>query len=117
MSIRKILSDTEMVKNTIYNSLSKKLKEYEGEISDYDLREIIFSMFERILGYTIEWADIDEYGKNRILVHIGEEKAIINISSLMESLKMIHKDYIAEEQSDPKLISLVTRKRRNRNRP
>lgn len=112
MSIKKILADTEMVKNTIYNSLAKKLKEYEGEISDYDLREIIFSMFERILGYTIEWADIDTHGKNRILVHIGEEEAIINISSLMESLKMIHKDYIEEELSNPRLTALVPRKKK-----
>ena len=111
MSIRKILADTEMVKNTIYNSLSRKLKEYEGEISDYELREIIFSMFERILGYQIEWADVETHGKNRIIIHAGKEQAIINITSLMDSLRTIHKEYV-EEVNELKLISLTPKKKK-----
>ncbi|MDX1961257.1 MAG: hypothetical protein SFU98_22000 [Leptospiraceae bacterium] len=94
MSIRQILSETGKVKNTIYYALYDKLKDYEDEISDYDLRAIVFSMFEKILGYTIEWADRDLHGKNKILIRSEEDEAIIDISGLMESLKKVHTEYI-----------------------
>lgn len=112
MNIRKILADTEMVKNTIYQILSKKLKEHEEPISDYELREIVFAMFESILGFTIEWADPEVYGKNRIVVHAGKEKIIANITNLLDSLKTIHKDYVEEKLKDERLYSIINKPRR-----
>lgn len=112
MSIRKILADTEMVKNTIYHILSKRLKEHEEPISDYELREIVFAMFESILGFNIEWADPEIYGKNRILVHAGKEKVIANISNLIDSLRMIHKDYVEEKLQDERLYSVINKSKR-----
>lgn len=114
MSIRKILADTEMVKNTIYHILSKKLKEHEEPISDYELREIIFAMFESILGFDIEWADPEVYGKNRIVVHAGKEKVIANITNLMDSLRVIHKDYLEEKLQDERLYTIVNKPKKRK---
>jgi hypothetical protein len=99
MSIRQILSETGKVKNTIYYALYDRLRDYDDELSDYDLREIIFSMFERILGFTIEWADRDLHGKNKILIRSEKDQAIIDVSGLMESLKKVHSDYLARKFS------------------
>ena len=81
------------VKKTVFESLSKKLLEYEEEISDYELRRIVFSMFKRVLGYEVYWADSDIHGKNRILLQTETEEIIVNITSLMDSLRKIHKEY------------------------
>ncbi len=112
MNIRKILSDTEMVKNTIYHILSKKLKQHEEPISDYELREIIFAMFDSILGFKIEWADPEIYGKNRIVVHAGEEQIIANITNLIDSLRIIHKDYVEEKLEDERLYHIVNKSKK-----
>jgi hypothetical protein len=105
MSIRDILSETEMVKNTILSSLTQKLMEFEEEVSDYELRRIIFSMFKRILGYHIEWADPDVHGKNRILIQAKEKEIVVNITGLMDSIRKIHREYI--EKIDKELMSSI----------
>lgn len=103
MSIRDILSETEMVKNTLFSSLTQKLMEFEEEVSDYELRRIIFAMFKRVLGFYIEWADPDVHGKNRILIQAEEEEIIVNITELMESIRKIHREYV--ERIDNELLS------------
>lgn len=93
MSLKKILRETEKIKNTIYQTLKTEITLLDGDLSNYELRQMIFAIFEKVLGYEIQWADTETHGKNIILVTTEFGEAAINITGLMESLKEIGKEH------------------------
>lgn len=93
MSLKKILRETEKIKNTIYQTLKTEIMLLDGDLSNYELRHMIFATFEKVLGYEIQWADPQIHGKNIILVRTEYGEAAINITGLMESLKELGKEH------------------------
>jgi len=93
MSLKKILRETEKIKNTIYQTLKTEIMLLDGDLSNYELRQMIFATFEKVLGYEIRWADTETHGKNIILVTTEFGEAVINITGLMESLKELGKEH------------------------
>ena len=62
-----VFFDEESIRKLIYDSLATELPKIEGEICNYDIKQIIFDMTKKIITYDIEWADSEKFGKNKML--------------------------------------------------
>jgi hypothetical protein len=87
--------DEEEIKNLIFESLKTELPKFESEISNYDIKLIIFEMAKKIIPDEIDWADSEKFGKNKILIYNKHKVLQMDTTELIERIKELHKKFIA----------------------
>lgn len=85
--------DEDHIRQLIYDSLSTELPKIE-EISNYDIKQIIFDMTKKIISDDIEWADAEKFGKNKMLIYHKNKVLQLDTTELIESIRVLHKDYV-----------------------
>lgn len=93
LNINSYFNESE-IKKMIFESLKKELPKFEAEISNYDIKKIIFEMAQEIIPDTIDWADSEKFGKNKILIYNKHKVLQIDTTELIESIRVLHKEYI-----------------------
>jgi hypothetical protein len=91
----KVFFDEESIRKLIYESLATELPKIEGEICNYDIKQIIFDMTKKIITYDIEWADSEKFGKNKMLIYHKNKVLQLDTTELIESIRVLHQDYVA----------------------
>ena len=89
-----IFFDEESIRKLIYDSLATELPKIEGEICNYDIKQIIFDMTKKIISYDIEWADPEKFGKNKMLIYHKNKVLQLDTTELIESIRVLHQDYV-----------------------
>jgi hypothetical protein len=89
-----VFFDEESIKKLIYESLATELPKIEGEICNYDIKQIIFDMTKKIINYDIEWADPEKFGKNKMLIFHKNKVLQLDTTELIESIRVLHQDYV-----------------------
>ncbi len=90
----KVFFDEESIRKLIYESLATELPKIEGEICNYDIKQIIFDMTKKIISYDIEWADSEKFGKNKMLIYHKNKVLQLDTTELIESIRVLHQDYV-----------------------
>jgi hypothetical protein len=90
----KVFFDEESIRKLIYESLATELPKIEGEICNYDIKQIIFDMTKKIITYDIEWADSEKFGKNKMLIYHKNKVLQLDTTELIESIRVLHQDYV-----------------------
>jgi hypothetical protein len=89
-----VFFDEESIRKLIYDSLATELPKIEGEICNYDIKQIIFDMTKKIISYDIEWADPEKFGKNKMLIYHKNKVLQLDTTELIESIRVLHQDYV-----------------------
>ena len=86
----------EEINNRIYELFLERLPDIEGEISNYDIKQLILDVTKSIISYDVEWGDPKIYGKYTILIH-GKNKIMqLNASKLIEAIRSLHQKFLEE---------------------
>ncbi|HMV43849.1 MAG TPA: hypothetical protein PK079_15415 [Leptospiraceae bacterium] len=89
-----VFFDEESIRKSIYDSLATELPKIEGEICNYDIKQIILDMAKKIIPYEIEWADAEKFGKNKMLIFHKNKVLQVDATELIESIRVLHQDYL-----------------------
>ena len=89
-----VFFDEESIRKLIYDSLATELPKIEGEICNYDIKQIIFDMTKKIISDDIDWADSEKFGKNKMLIYHKKKVLQLDTTELIESIRVLHQDYV-----------------------
>jgi len=93
-----ILPNKEITK-IFFHSIMAELSELQEEIGDYTAKEIVFRSLDRIPNIKVEWGDPRIYGKNRVLMGTQEKIAVLDITPVIQALKLVWNTYFSSQNT------------------
>ncbi len=80
-----------------FHSIMSELSELQEEIGYYSSKEIIFRSLNRIPSVKIEWGDQRIYGRNRVLMAYKDKIAVLDLTPVIQALKLVWNTYITSQ--------------------
>jgi hypothetical protein len=87
----------EELKTLIYHSLASELGKIQGDISDYDIKKMIFKIIKNTTNYNVEWGEPDRDGKNRIILTNNNKIQRMDTNPFIQAIRILHRDFIEED--------------------
>lgn len=84
----------EELKATIFHSMMQSFKDREDELSDNEIKSIIFNSIHSIPDFKVQWGKNDKFGKNRIIVIHQNRIAILDLNLLIHFIKDVWHNYL-----------------------
>ncbi len=85
--------DKDELEKVIFHSIMKELSQMEGELSDLDVKEMIFDSFKNMPGLTVEWAEPKKFGKNKIFFGTRENILLLDMTEIIAGIRLAWKEY------------------------
>ena len=80
-----------------YHAIMTELSSLKEEIGDYTAKEIVFNALDRIPEVKVEWGNNQVYGRNRILLGYADKIAVLDITPIMQSIKLVWNTYYCSQ--------------------
>jgi len=77
-----------------------ELSHLQEEIGDYTAKEIVFRSIDRIPNVKLEWGDSRIYGRNRVLLGTQDKIAVLDLTPVVQALKLVWNTYYSSQNAD-----------------
>ena len=71
----------------------KELSEMDGELSDIDVKEMMFDSLNKMPNLIVEWADSKKFGKNKIFLKENNNIILLDLTEIIAGIKLAWKEY------------------------
>ncbi|TGK05589.1 hypothetical protein EHQ53_18400 [Leptospira langatensis] len=91
---------TEM-KKIIFHSILSYLSKKEGSVSKMEIKDLLFDTLSLIQGFRVEWAEIQKFGRGKLLVNYKDKVLILDVEEVSDSILRIWNRY-SDSHPSPK---------------
>jgi hypothetical protein len=84
-----------------FHSLMTELSQLSEEIGDYTAKDIIFKSLGKVPDVSVEWGDRNTYGKNRVLLSHDNKIAVLDLTPILQAVKLVWNTFIASRRENP----------------
>ncbi|MCC5813282.1 MAG: hypothetical protein JJT78_00875 [Leptospira sp.] len=84
-----------------FHSLMSELSLLSEEIGDYTAKDIIFKSLNQVPNISVEWGDRNTYGKNRVLLSHENKIAVLDLTPILQAVKLVWNTFIASRKGNP----------------
>lgn len=81
------------IDKTFYLSLLNELREIEDELSDFEVKQLIFKCLSLVPGISVEWGDSEQFGPTTLLLRKQNTLLVIEASPLVYTIRILWNDY------------------------
>ena len=87
------------IKQILFYSILQSLAEKESDLSDSEIKTILYDALDRIPDFKIKWGKHSRFGKNRILILHQNRLAILDMNLLIHFTKDVWSHYLEQKKS------------------
>lgn len=77
-----------------FHSIMAELSNLQEEIGDYTAKDIAFKALDSIPDLSVEWGDSKAYGRNRVLLSYQNKIAVLDLTPVIQALKLVWNTFI-----------------------
>lgn len=77
-----------------FHGIMKELSLLQEEMGDYTAKDIVFKSLQKVPDMRVEWGESHVYGKNRVVLFHGEKIAILDITPIIQAIKLVWNTFI-----------------------
>ncbi|ASV11757.1 hypothetical protein [Leptospira santarosai] len=80
---------SEEIKKLIYHSVIQFLSNQKGPISRFEVKNLLEKTINLIPNLDAHWAEINRFGKNKMILHWKERIMLIDMEEILESIYLL----------------------------
>ena len=85
-------------KNILYQSIMQSLSNQDEELSDHEIKTILYNAIDNLPDLRIQWGKHSRFGRNRILVIYQNRLAILDMNLLIHFTKDVWSNFLKQKK-------------------